>query len=128
MRQLKTITLLGVAAVFCMGTGYTQDNSPQDPGSMSAEQRQAAKQARREQWENMSEEERAAARAQREERKAKRKAAHRERFESMSEEEREAVRARRQNMSEEERQALRKRRQERAGTDSMPDTQPPETD
>jgi len=86
MRQMKQIMLFSVAALFCMGTGYAQDNPPQGPGNMSAEQRQAAKQARREQWENMSEEERATARAQRKEHMAKRRAAKRERFENMSEE------------------------------------------
>jgi hypothetical protein len=134
MYQMSKIMMFSVAALFCMGTVYAEDNPPQVPGDMSAEERQAAKQARREQWENMSEEERATARAQRKEHMAKRRAANRERFENMSEEEREAMRARRQNMSEEdraamrerwanmsdeERQEMRERRREHTGADGM---------
>ena len=99
MQHTKTLVLLAIASLMLMGTAIAQDDPAQDRQQMSAEERQAARQAkmeaRRAEWDNMSEEERTAARAQREAAGQERKAANRERWENMSDEERQAVRDRR---------------------------------
>jgi len=130
MRHSIHILLLATAALMAMGTAIAQDSPPQDRREMSAEERDAARQARRELWENMSEEDRAAAREQHRAKREDRRAANRERYENMSEEERAAAREQRrarteerhaarreryESMSEEERQAMRERRAERGG-------------
>ncbi len=96
MRHMKHILLLATATLMTMSTAVAQDNPQREPRDMTAEERDAAREARRANWENMSDEERAAVREKREQRKAVRRAERRERFESMSPEERQAMRERRQ--------------------------------
>ena len=94
MRHMKHILLLAIASLMTMGTVYAQEDPPDDPRAMSAEQRHAQREARRAAWENMSDEERAVVREKRDQKMAKRRAERRERFDSMSPEERQAARER----------------------------------
>ena len=95
MRHMKPILLLVTATVLAMGNAVAQDDPPRHPREMTSEEREAARASRREQWENMSDEERAAAREQHKQRMHERRQAMRERYENMSEEERQAMRERR---------------------------------
>jgi hypothetical protein len=95
MRYMKYILLLATAALMTMATAVAQDDPPREPREMNSEQRDADREARREQWQDMSEEERAAAREQHRAKAQERRAARREHFENMSEEERQAMRERR---------------------------------
>jgi len=102
MRHTKKIVLSGIAALMTMGVAYAQEEPPGDRQAMTPEQRQAAmeqrrtrQEARRNDWENMSDEQRATARAERDQKMEQRRAANRERYENMSDEERTAMRERR---------------------------------
>lgn len=95
MHYSKSALILLTAALLAMGSASAQDNPPHEPKEMSSEERDAAREARREKWENMSEEERTAAREQRRQEKSERRSAMRERWENMSDEEREVARERR---------------------------------
>lgn len=132
-RYFLTLTALallatGAATLLAMETAVAQDAPPPDPSAMSAEEREAFREARREQWQNMSEQERAATREKHRAEREQHRAAMRERYDNMSEEERAAareqhradkekrraaMRERYANMSEQERQAMRERRAER---------------
>ena len=72
-----------------------EETPPGDWQALTSEERQARRDAARERWESMSEEERAAARAERGARQDERFDQARQRWESMSEEERAAARAER---------------------------------
>ena len=94
MRYMKLILLLATVAIMTMGTAIAQDNPPRERQEMTSEERDAARGARRAEWENMSDEERAAVREKHKQRMAKRKAERRERFDNMSPEEQQAARQR----------------------------------
>ena len=103
MRHTKYILLAGIAALMSMGTVFAQEGPPGDRQEMTAEQRQEAKdarrarnEARRSEWENMSDEQRVAARAERDQKMEQRRVEMRQRWESMSDEDRQAVRERRE--------------------------------
>jgi len=114
----RTLIALFLASTLSLGTVvYADDTAGAD--AMTDEDRRAARDERRAQWESMSEEERQAAR---EERRAKwdsmsdeEKQAARERRAEHKEKRREAMRERWEGMSEEERQAAREKMQERSG-------------
>ncbi len=94
MRHMKPVLFLAAATLLTMGTAVAQDDPQREPREMTTEERDAAREARRARWENMSDEERAAVREKREKRMAVRRAERRERFENMSPEERQAMRER----------------------------------
>ena len=75
MRQTLAILLFATAAVLVLDNAAAQDNAQPDPRQMTVEEREAAREARRQQWENMSEEERQAAREERRAQSADRRAA-----------------------------------------------------
>ena len=97
MRQIKPVAMLAVAALLTMGTVYAQESPGQDSREMTVE--------------NMSEEQRAAARKRFENMSEEDRQAMRQRRQNMSQEDRQAMRARWQNMTEEDRKALRERRE-----------------
>jgi len=114
MHPLKKTLLLVSASLFVFGSAQAQEAA--DDSQVTNEARQAERDARRAQWESMSDEERAAARAKRDEargRDGRDRDEMRRRAENMSEEQRQALRQRRENMSNEERAAMRERRQQR---------------
>ena len=92
MRPRNAQGIAIVAALLAAGVASAQE-PPADPGNLpTAEERRALREQRREEYANMSEEERAQAREQRALQRADRAQAARERFENMSEEERQALR------------------------------------
>ena len=98
-----------LTALLAVGPALAQEG-PIDPDGTSKEEWRAKQQERRQRWENMSDEERAAARAEREAANAER----RQKWESMSDEERQAARERRgskggRGMSDEQRQKMKER-------------------
>jgi hypothetical protein len=115
MRHIKPVAMLAVAALMTMGTVCAQENPGQDPGENTAEQRQAAAQARRAARENMTEEQRAAARERFKNMSDEDRQAMRQRFERRSAANRQAMRKHWQSMSETERQAARERIGQRKG-------------
>lgn len=119
-RRLTLFALLAVAP--WPGLANAEEAQETDRPAATAEERQARRDAMRERWQNMSEEEREAFRA---EMRAKRSAGDERmprRFRHLSDEEREAMRERWQNMSEEERQALREQIRERRRAHRQKDT------
>ena len=96
MRHSKTILLVATVALLGMGTAMAQDDPPREPRQMSAEERDAAREARREHWQSMSDEERAAFREQHRAKSQQRRDAARERYQNMSDEERAAMREKRE--------------------------------
>ncbi len=99
---MRISSRLFTAAVilFSAGVSVAQDAPESDAGAPSIEDRRAAREARRSEWESMSEDERAAVRAERRQRMEARRAQARERYENMSEEERQAMREQRQQRRE----------------------------
>jgi hypothetical protein len=113
MHPLQKTLLLVSACLFVFGSAQAQEAT--DDSQVTNEARQAERDARRAQWESMSDEERAAVRSQRDEarnRGGRNRDEMRQRMKNMSDEERQAMRQRRENMSDEERAAMKKRRQQ----------------
>ena len=118
MRYTKHTLLLATAALMTMGTAVAQDNPPRqarEHQQMSAEERDAAREARREHWESLSDEERSALREQHRAKSQQRRDAARERYQNMSDEERAAMRQKRE---EHRRQHSGNREQRRHGDSS----------
>jgi hypothetical protein len=113
MHPLQKTLLLVSACLFVFGSAQAQEAT--DDSQVTNEARQAERDARRAQWESMSNEDRAAARAKRDEARSadgRDRDEMRRRAANMSEEERQAMRERRANMSDEDRAAMRDRRQQ----------------
>jgi hypothetical protein len=89
-----TPSMLILASLFASGPALGQDDTTDAQARVSPEERQARREAMRERWESLSEEERAAIREERRLARESRREAMRERIENMSEEEREALRER----------------------------------
>ena len=94
MRLRKYSTVLALAAVLSSGATLAQPASPIHPCDLSADERAAAREARREALQGMTAEERSAALEARRLARDTRRAGARERLESMTEAEREAARER----------------------------------
>ncbi len=103
-----------LASLFIAGTGVAEE-TPADPGVAppTPEERRAHREAMRERWQNMSEEEREVFRQEMREKHGGKPHGPRRHFRHLSEEERAAMRERWQNMSEEEREAFRQQMRER---------------
>ena len=119
MLMNRTLLALLVASALSLGSVVYADDTAAGADAMTDEERRAAREERRAQWEKMSEEER---RAAREERRAKwdsmsdeEKQAARERRDAHKEQRRDAMRERWEGMSEEERQAAREKMRDRRG-------------
>lgn len=103
MRHGKTGIIITLTSLLLAGAALAQEAPPGNPRDMTPEQREAARAEHRERWENMTDEERQAARENRQEKKKARREERRERWDNMSDEERQAVREKRQAKGDERR-------------------------